>query len=62
MPSEGQLVMKEGAWKMGGTTQTVLVDKEGEVVATRDTTKEKESYGTSRYLYYKNMHMMILNS
>ena len=51
MPSEGQLVMKEGAWKMGDTTQTVLVDKEGEVVATRDTTKEKESFGTSRYLY-----------
>jgi len=48
MPSEGQLVMKEGAWKMGDTTNTVLVDKEGEVIATRDTTKEKESFGTSR--------------
>merc|ERR1711892_1543439 len=48
MPSEGQLVMKEGAWKMGDTTNTILVDKEGEVVATRDTTKEKETFGTSR--------------
>ena len=49
MPSEGQLVMKEGAWKLGGTTNTILVDKEGEVVATRVTTKEKETFGTSRY-------------
>ena len=49
MPSEGQLVMKEGAWKMGNTTSTVLIDKEEEVVATRDTTKEKEAFGTSRY-------------
>jgi len=48
MPSEGQLVMKEGAWKMGDTTNTVLMDKEGEVIATRDTTKEKETFGTSR--------------
>ena len=50
MPSEGQLVMKEGAWKMGDTTNTVLMDKEGEVIATRDTTKEKETFGTSRYV------------
>ena len=49
MPSEGQLVMKEGAWKMGNTTSTVLFDKEEEVVATRDTTKENEAFGTSRY-------------
>jgi len=48
VPSEGQLVMKEGAWKMGNTTSTVLIDKEEEVVATRETTKEKEVFGTSR--------------
>jgi len=47
-PSEGQLVMKEGAWKMGDTTNTILMDKEGDVIATRDTTKEKEAFGTSR--------------
>ena len=48
MPSEGQLVMKEGAWKMGDATNTILVNKEEEVIATRDTTKEKETFGTSR--------------
>ena len=46
--SEGQLVMKEGTWKMGDIINTILVDKEGEVVATRDTTREKEAFGTSR--------------
>ena len=49
MPSEGQLVMKEGAWKMGDTTSTILMDKEGKVIATRDTIKEKEAFGTSRF-------------
>ena len=49
VPSEGQLVMKEGAWKMGNTTSTVLIDKEEEIIATRETTKEKEVLGTSRY-------------
>ena len=44
-----QLVMKEGAWKMGNTTSTVLIDKEEEIIATRETTKEKEVLGTSRY-------------
>lgn len=46
-PAEGQLVMKEGSWKMGDITNTILVNKEGDVTATRDTTKEKEAYGTS---------------
>lgn len=46
-PSEGQLVMKEGGWKVGDSTHTELVNKEGELVATRDTTREKEAYGTS---------------
>ena len=41
--------MKEGAWKMGNTTSTVLIDKEEEIIATRETTKEKEVLGTSRY-------------
>ena len=49
-PSEGQLVMKEGAWKMGDTTTiTILMDKEGKVIATRDVIKEKEAFGTSRF-------------
>lgn len=48
VPSEGQLVMKEGAWKFGDAVETILLDKEGEVVATRDTKKEVESFGTSR--------------
>ena len=47
-PKEGQYVMKEGAWKMGDQTATVLYSKEEEVVATRDTVKEKESSGSSR--------------
>merc|ERR1719186_1306103 len=45
IPSDGQLVMKEGAWKLGDTPNTSLLDKEGDVVATRDTTKEKEVSG-----------------
>jgi len=48
IPSDGQLVMKEGAWKLGDTTNTSLLDKEGEVVATRDTTKEKDVSGFTR--------------
>ena len=47
-PSEGQLVMKEGAFKLGDSVETVLLDKEGEVVATRQTTREKEAFGTSK--------------
>ena len=40
--------MTEGAWKMGITTQIVLVDKEEEVLTIRDTIKKKEIFGTSR--------------
>ena len=47
-PSEGQLVMKESGFKFGDTVDTTLVDKEGEVVATRLTKKEKEAFGTSK--------------
>jgi len=47
-PSEGQLVMKEGAWKLGETVNTLLLDKEGEIVASRDTKKEKQAYGSSK--------------
>jgi len=47
-PSDGQLVMKEGAWKFGDLVETVLVDKEGDIVASRDTKKEMESFGTQR--------------
>ena len=48
VPSEGQLVMKEGAWKFGDVVETVLVDKEGEVLASRDTKKVTEARGSSR--------------
>jgi len=48
IPSEGQLVMKEGAWKLGDTTNTSLLDKNGEAVATRDTTKQKNVSGFTR--------------
>ena len=47
-PSEGQLVMKEGAFKFGDSVETVLLDKEGEVVATRQTVREKEAFGSSK--------------
>lgn len=58
VPSEGQLVMKEGAWKLGDVTHTSLLNKEGEVVATRDTVKEKEVSGvhsrfTGERLYHR---------
>jgi len=48
IPSNGQLVMKEGAWKLGDTTNTCLLDKDGGIVATRDTTKEKDVSGFTR--------------
>jgi len=48
IPSEGQLVMKEGAWKLGDTTNTSLLDKNGKAVATRDTTKQKDVSGFTR--------------
>ena len=47
-PSEGQLVMKESGFKFGDTVDTTLVDKEGEVVASRLTKMEKEAFGTSK--------------
>lgn len=47
-PKEGQFVMKEGAWKLGDATYTVLYNKEDEVMATRNTMREKASAGTSR--------------
>lgn len=48
VPSEGQLVMREGAWKLGDTTDTSLLNKETEIVATRKTTKESNAAGSSR--------------
>jgi len=47
-PSEGQLVMKESGFKFGDCVETELVDKEGVVVATRLTKREKEAFGTSK--------------
>jgi len=47
-PSEGELVMKEGAWKLGETVNTLLLDKEGEIVASRETKREKQAYGSSK--------------
>ena len=47
-PSEGQLVMKESGFKFGETVDTSLVDKDGEVVATRLTKMEKEAFGSSK--------------
>jgi len=47
-PRDGQYVMKEGAWKLGDETNTVLYNKEDEVVATRDTNREKASSGSTR--------------
>lgn len=47
-PSEGQLVMKESGFTFGDTVDTTLVDKDGEVVATRLTKMEKEAFGSSK--------------
>ena len=47
-PSEGQLVMKESGFTFGDSVNTILVDKEGEVVATRETQMEKEAFGSSK--------------
>jgi len=46
-PNEGQFVMKDGAWKLDDVVESVLFDREGEVVATRDTKKEKRIFGTA---------------
>jgi len=56
VPSEGQLVMKMGAWKLGDETNTSLTNKDGEVVATRDTVKEKEVTGTSRRMLGESLY------
>lgn len=42
-PGEGNLVMKEGGWKLGDSALTELINKEGEVVAVRDMKREKVS-------------------
>ena len=47
--SEYTVMSQEGTWKMGDSTATVLYTKEDEVVATRDTHREKESAGSSRF-------------
>merc|ERR1719312_759020 len=44
---DGQLVMKSGAWKMGDQVFFSLVDKEGNEVASRETSWEKEVSGSS---------------
>ena len=44
---------------MGDTTATVLYTKEDEVMATRDTQREKESSGSSRYTLYKSFSLSI---
>ena len=38
--------MKKVAWKSG---DTILMDEERQVIATRDTTKEKEAFGAAKY-------------
>ena len=40
--------MKESGFKFGDTVDTTLVDKDGEVVASRLTKMEKEAFGTSK--------------
>lgn len=44
-PSEGQFVMKKGAFKFGDSVEIVL-DKEGEAVASRQTVREKDAFGS----------------
>ena len=44
-PSEGQFVMKKGAFKFGDSVEIVL-DKEGEAVASRQTVREKNELHT----------------
>ena len=45
--ADGQLVMKTGAWKIGDEVDTILVDKEGEEVATRHTEWDRDVKGSS---------------
>jgi len=49
--AEGQLVMKTGAWKIGDEVDTLLLDKEGEEVATRHTQWERDVKGTTSRFY-----------
>lgn len=46
-PGDGKLVMKEGAWKLGDSSHTELLNKEEEVVAVRDMEREKLSTSTT---------------
>ena len=48
--------LQMGAWKLGDETNTSLTNKDGEVVATRDTVKEKEVTGTSRSVTIESCH------
>ena len=41
-------MMKEGEWKFGDLVETVLENKEGEVVATRETKKVVDTHGSAR--------------
>jgi len=52
--AEGQLVMKTGAWKIGEDVDTILVNKEGEELATRHTEWVKNVTGGSQ-LYFGNV-------
>ena len=55
-PGEGQLVMKEGGFKFMDTVETVLLDKENEVVGTRETKKEADTRGTARTFAGRRLH------
>ena len=55
-PSEGQLVMKEGGFTFKDTVETALLDKDNEVVATRETKKEAETRGTARTFAGRRLH------
>ena len=57
--SEYTVMSQEGTWKMGDSTSTVLYTKEDEVVATRDTHREKESAGSSRFACY--LYSLVLS-
>ena len=55
-PNEGQLVMKQGGFIFKDTVETVLLDKDSEVAATRETKKEAETRGTARAFAGRRLH------
>ena len=51
-PADGVLVMKTGAWSIGGEARLVLVNKDGEEVAMNEVKEKESTYVETEYVYF----------